>query len=257
MKSTLNSAQKDLYWDTLPALLHAAESPLCLLQFFTFMPISVAIIEDQPVVLAHFSAIIHADPGLSLVATASNGEEGRELIRNVNADIYLVDLGLPDFSGLVLLPEIMRQRPAANAMVISMFDDDKHVIAAIEAGATGYLLKDSDSRNVGDALRELHAGGSPLSPPIAKKLLTLFRDGLRGLPAEPVPAPVEKVTLTERETEVLRQLAIGLAFREIAEALDISSHTVAQHVRNIYKKLAVRSRGKAVYEATKLGLLQK
>src|SRR5438128_1821698 len=83
--------------------------------FFTFMPISVAIIEDQPVVLAHFSAIIQADPGLSLVATASNGEEGRELIRNVSADIYLVDLGLPDFSGLLLLPEIMRRRPAANA----------------------------------------------------------------------------------------------------------------------------------------------
>lgn len=191
------------------------------------------------------------------MATASNGKEGRELIQNVSADIYLVDLGLPDFSGLALLPEISRFRPAANAMVISIFDDDKHVLAAIEAGATGYLLKDSDQRNVGDALRELHAGGSPLSPLIAKKMLTLFRDSLgeRALASE-IPQ-VEKVMLTDRETEVLRQLALGLAFREIADALLISSHTVAQHVRNIYKKLAVRSRGKAVYEATKLGLLQK
>jgi DNA-binding NarL/FixJ family response regulator len=221
------------------------------------MSISVAIIEDQAVVLAHFAAIINADPGLTLVATASNGKEGRELIQNVSADIYLVDLGLPDFSGLALLPEISRFRPAANAMVISIFDDDKHVLAAIEAGATGYLLKDSDQRNVGDALRELHAGGSPLSPLIAKKMLTLFRDSLgeRALASE-IPQ-VEKVMLTDRETEVLRQLALGLAFREIADALLISSHTVAQHVRNIYKKLAVRSRGKAVYEATKLGLLQK
>lgn len=221
------------------------------------MSISVAIIEDQPVVLDHFAAMINADPGLLLVATASTGKQGMELIRAVDADIYLVDLGLPDFSGLILLPEICRRRPASNAMVISVFDDDKHVIAAIESGANGYLLKDSDSRNVGDALRELHAGGSPLSPMIAKKMLTLFRDSRGEETGSPVFSAVEKVLLTERETEVLKQLATGLAFREIAEILDISSHTVAQHVRNIYKKLAVRSRGKAVYEATKLGLLQK
>jgi DNA-binding NarL/FixJ family response regulator len=221
------------------------------------MLISVAIIEDQPIVRSHFEAIINADPGLKLMGSASNGKEGRELIRTVEADIYLVDLGLPDFSGLNLLPEIVRLRPAANAMVISIFDDDKHVIAAIEAGATGYLLKDSDSRNVGDALRELHAGGSPLSPPIAKKVLTLFRNSRTARNVHPVLPAAEKDLLTEREAEVLHQLAAGLAFREIADALEISSHTVAQHVRNIYKKLAVRSRGKAVYEATKLGLLQK
>jgi DNA-binding NarL/FixJ family response regulator len=219
------------------------------------MPISVAIIEDQPLILAHFARIIDADPGLKLVATARSGKEGRELIRNVSADIYLVDLGLPDFSGLVLLPEIMHQRPAANAMVISIFDDDKHVMAAIEAGATGYLLKDSDSRNVGEALRELHGGGSPLSPLIARKVLKLFRGDRVEPCGDAASALVAKVVLTERETEVLRQLETGLAFREIAGALEISSHTVAQHVRNIYKKLAVRSRGKAVYEATKLGLL--
>jgi DNA-binding NarL/FixJ family response regulator len=221
------------------------------------MLISVAIIEDQPVVRAHFEAIIDADPGLNLVGSASNGKEGRELIRTVEADIFLVDLGLPDFSGLILLEEIVRHRPAANAMVISIFDDDKHVIAAIEAGATGYLLKDSDRRNVGDALRELHAGGSPLSPLIAKKVLTLFRESRGERSVQPLLPATEKDLLTDRETEVLRQLATGLAFREIAGALEISSHTVAQHVRNIYKKLAVRSRGKAVYEATKLGLLQK
>lgn len=221
------------------------------------MSISVAIIEDQPVVLDHFAAMINADPGLLLVATASTGKQGMELIQSVDADIYLVDLGLPDFSGLILLPEICRRRPASNAMVISVFDDDKHVIAAIESGANGYLLKDSDSRNVGDALRELHAGGSPLSPMIAKKMLTLFRDSRGEEAVSPVCSAAEKVLLTERETGVLKQLATGLAFREIAEILDISSHTVAQHVRNIYKKLAVRSRGKAVYEATKLGLLQK
>ena len=221
------------------------------------MSISVAIIEDQAVVRDYFAAIIDADPGLVLAATASTGKEGRELIRTVDADIYLVDLGLPDFSGLILLPEICRQRPASNAMVISIFDDDKHVIAAIESGANGYLLKDSDSRDVGEALRELHAGGSPLSPMIAKKVLTMFRDNRSEEAMPAVLFTAEKVALTERETEVLKQLATGLAFREIAEALEISSHTVAQHVRNIYKKLAVRSRGKAVYEATKLGLLQK
>lgn len=220
------------------------------------MPISVAIIEDQAVVRDHFAAIIHADPGLILVATANNGTEGRELIQTIDADIYLVDLGLPDFSGLILLPEICCRRPASNTMVISIFDDDKHVIAAIESGANGYLLKDSDCQDVGVALRELHAGGSPLSPMIARRMLTIFRDSRSDESTLSVVAGVERVLLTERETEVLKQLATGLAFREIAGALEISSHTVAQHVRNIYKKLAVRSRGKAVYEATKLGLLQ-
>ena len=220
------------------------------------MPISVAIIEDHPVFLAHFVGIVNSDPGLALVGTASNGQQGREMIRNVDADIYLVDLGLPDFSGLTLLPEIAVQRPRANTMVISVFDDDVHIIAAIEAGATGYLLKDSDNRNVCDALRELHAGGSPLSPLIAKKVLALFRGRRDRQEAPTLPRTTESDLLTERETEVLHQLATGLAFREIAAALAISSHTVAQHVRNIYKKLAVRSRGKAVYEATKLGILR-
>jgi DNA-binding NarL/FixJ family response regulator len=220
------------------------------------MPISIAIIEDQAVVLNHLAAMIEADPGLVLVGTASNAKTGRDLIHAVAADIYLVDLGLPDVSGLTLLPEIARQRPASSAMVITMFDDDKHIIAAIESGADGYLLKDSDSRNVRDALRELHNGGSPLSPMIAKKVLTLFRGTRAGDAAPSACAAAEQVSLTEREAEVLQQLATGLSFREIADVLAISSHTVAQHVRNIYKKLAVRSRGKAVYEATKLGLLQ-
>jgi DNA-binding NarL/FixJ family response regulator len=221
----------------------------------TLMPISVAIIEDEVVVLNHLVAIIDADPGLVLVGTASNGKKGMDLIQAVHADIYLLDLGLPDFSGLALLPEITRQRPLSNAMVITMFDDDKHVIAAIESGANGYLLKDADTRQVSDALRELHNGGSPLSPMIAKKVLTQFR-GNRVGDAPAACDAAEQVLLTERETEVLAQLATGLSFREIADVLAISSHTVAQHVRNIYKKLAVRSRGKAVYEATKLGLLQ-
>lgn len=221
------------------------------------MPISVAIIEDQPVFLAHFVSIVSSDPGLQLVGTAVNGAEGHELIRKVDADIYLVDLGLPDFSGLALLPEIVQHRPEANAIVISIFDDDAHIIAAIEAGAMGYLLKDSDSRNVGEALREVHAGGSPLSPLIAKKVLNLLRGKAGSRMTAETPLSPNKELLTERETEVLCQLATGLAFREIAGALSISSHTVAQHVRNIYKKLAVRSRGKAVYEATKLGILQK
>ena len=224
---------------------------------WAIMAITVAIIEDHPVFLAYFSGVVTGDPSFNLVGTATNGKQGRELIENIDADIYLVDLGLPDFSGLELLPQIARLRPTANAMVISVFDDDAHIISAIEAGASGYLLKDSDSRSVTDSLRELHAGGSPLSPSIAKKVLTLFRDR-RNRDSTTIrdPGVEKKDLLTERETEVLLQLAAGLAFREIAEALSISSHTVAQHVRNIYRKLAVGSRGKAVYEATKLGIIR-
>lgn len=227
------------------------------------MPITIAVIEDHPVFLAHFTSLIQDHPDFRLVGTATTGKQALNLIRDIDAEIYLLDLGLPDFSGLELLPVIAALRPNANAMVISIFDDDANIVSAIENGATGYLLKDAEPSLIISSLRDLHAGKSPLSPAVAKKILAAFRSRgeirnkeTRVLPASSTRAS-DKEMLTERESQVLRELALGLAFREIAESLSISSHTVAQHVRNIYRKLAVSSRGKAVYEATKLGILRK
>lgn len=224
------------------------------------MPITIAVIEVHPVLLAHFTELIKSDSEFLLVGTALDGRQGRQLVHEVNADIYLLDLALPDMSGLDLLSEITSFRPEANTMIISIFDDELNILSAIERGAAGYLLKNIEPGAFISALHDLHSGASPLSPIVAKKLLHVVRR--RGAEKESHAAsmkglitPVAEM-LTDRESQVLRELALGLGFREIAANLSISSHTVAQHVRNIYRKLGVSSRGRAVYEATKLGILQ-
>jgi len=224
------------------------------------MPITVAVIEVHPVFLAYFADLIKSDPDFLLVGTAVDGRQGRQLVRQVDADIYLLDLDLPDMSGLDLLSEITSFRPRANTMIISFFDDELNILSAIERGAAGYLLKNIKPSTFISSLHDLHGGASPLSPAVAKKLIHVIRKCGAEKEGQPVlmqrlNAPVTE-SLTDRESQVLRELALGLAFREIAANLSISCHTVAQHVRNIYRKLGVSSRGRAVYEATKLGILQ-
>lgn len=139
-----------------------------------------------------------------------------------------------------------------------MFADDEHVLGSIEAGATGYLLKDASAARIAAAIHEVHAGGSPISPSIARRVLARFRGGPAAAavagPAVAV-APAEPSPLSERETELLRLIAKGFSFDAVAEPLSISPHTVVTHVKNIYRKLAVHSRGEAVHEARQMGLL--
>lgn len=224
------------------------------------MPITVAVIEVHPVFLAYFTELIKSDSHFLLVGTAVDGQRGRQLVHQVDADIYLLDLDLPDMNGLDFLSEITSFRAEAKTMIISLFDDELNILSAIERGAAGYVLKNIEPSAFISALHDLHAGASPLSPVVAKKLIHFIRK--RGAEREnqsisvkQLVSPVAEI-LTERESQVLRELALGLAFREIAMNLSISCHTVAQHVRNIYRKLGVSSRGRAVYEATKLGILQ-
>jgi DNA-binding NarL/FixJ family response regulator len=142
-----------------------------------------------------------------------------------------------------------------------MFADDAHVLGSIAAGATGYLLKDAQAPKVAAAIHELRAGGAPISPSIARRVLAAFRlapQGAAAAPAPPAaaaPAPPEPSPLSERETEILRLVAKGFSFEAVGEVLGISPHTVVTHVKKIYRKLAVHSRGEAVYEASQMGLL--
>jgi DNA-binding NarL/FixJ family response regulator len=149
-------------------------------------------------------------------------------------------------------------------LVVTMFGDDAHVVESIEAGATGYLLKDASPERVATSIHEIRAGGAPISPGIARRNLTRFRLTVRLEPAPAAPlqqAPPEPLPdaraspLTPRETELLRLTAKGLTFDSIGELLEISPHTVVSHVKKIYRKLAVHSRSEAVYEASQLGLL--
>lgn len=216
------------------------------------MPTTIAIIEDNQEFLRHLGAVVDASDGLRLLGVAGNGRDGMALIERDRADLYLIDLGLPDMDGVELIRHALRRHPDCDVVVVTVFGDDAHVMASIEAGATGYLLKDSAPAALLDCVRVLREGGAPVSPVIARKILQ--RLGKSAAPAPAAPPP-ERALVTEREIEMLRALAKGLSFNEIGDMYAISPHTVARHVKNIYKKLAVHSRGEAVYEATALGLL--
>jgi len=222
------------------------------------MTLRVLIVEDEPEFLRRFSAAVLSDPRLQLVGAVPTGQAGIELLDLERPDVLLLDLGLPDLRGVEVIRHAAAAHPGCDVLVVTMFGDDAHVVESIEAGATGYLLKDASTERVVASIHELHDGGAPISPGIARRVLTRFRVALKPAPADigaPADTPVSPTPLTPRETELLRLTAKGLPFDEIGQLLGISSHTVVAHVKNIYRKLAVHSRSEAVYEASQLGLL--
>lgn len=209
---------------------------------------SVLVVEDDPAFRNRFCGYVEAAPDLRLGGAAACLAEARRAIEHDVPDVLLTDLGLPDGSGIDLIREVATRHPATGIMVISVFGDEGHVVRSIEAGATGYVLKDSLPDEFVALVRQLRAGGSPISPMIARHLLRRFRSAT---PADRRSDP----GLTAREAEVLTLVAKGFSFAEVARLLEVSPHTITAHVKKIYEKLAVHSRGEAVYEAGRLGLL--
>lgn len=219
---------------------------------------TVLIVEDEPEFRLRFKQIVESEPTLELVGVAANKREAQELIERSRFDVMLIDLGLPDGNGTDLIRQVSAKRPDVDIMVVTVFGDEQHVVSAIEAGATGYILKDSTAADVVSCIRLLRAGGSPVSPVVARSVLRAIRNRMGGTvsntrPGGPSP---ENNPLSQRETEILQLLAKGMSFNEIGEILGISPHTVTAHIKKIYRKLAVHSRGEAVYEATQMGLLR-
>lgn len=210
---------------------------------------SVLVVEDEPEFLRTYCDAISREPEFRLVGQVATLAAAMALARQAIPDVLVVDLGLPDGDGTELIRFASARRPDCDALVVTIFGDDAHVIRAIEAGATGYLLKDSPPSELVRRIRELRAGGSPINPGIARRLLTRMRAPAEHLVSAESP-------LSERETEILRLIAKGLDFADVGGALGISPHTVVTHVKNIYRKLSVHSRGEAVFEATQLGLLK-
>lgn len=209
--------------------------------------ISVAIVDDNEFHRNHLAEAVRSCEGLALAGLANDAESAFGLLRATEVDVLLVDLGLPDRSGLEVIRFARKHRPRTDLMVVTVFTDERHVFRSIEAGATGYLLKDASVAELRAAIFELHAGGSPISPLMARHLL----NRLRPVP----PAGGGKLPLSAREVDVLQVVAKGLSVSETAGVLQLSPMTVATHVKNIYRKLAVNSRTEAVYEAGRLGLL--
>ena len=215
-------------------------------------PTRILVVDDDDAFRESVCAAIARDDAMVLAAQVGNAEGAREAIAGGEFDVALVDLGLPDGNGIDLIREIARTRPDADVMVVTVFGDEAHVLASIEAGATGYLLKRSLNDTLGATVRELRAGGSPISPVIARQLLHRFK---KESPTPSTPAVVDDGGLSEREREVLLFIAKGFTVGEIANMLHLSAHTVATHVKHIYRKLAVHSRTEAVFEAGRMGLL--
>jgi len=211
---------------------------------------SILIVEDEPEFLRMYCDAIAGEPSFDLVGAVATLGDALALAEKAVPDVLVVDLGLPDGSGTELIRRACQLRPDCDVLVVTVFGDDRHVLDAIAAGATGYILKDSPAAELLRCIRELRAGGSPISPSIARRLLARMRG--------PEPDQVQTRQdnpLTEREADILRLVAKGLSFADVGSVLGISAHTVVAHVKNIYRKLSVHSRGEAVFEAGQMGLL--
>lgn len=211
-------------------------------------PIRILIVEDDPAFRQRFAEIVASHHAFRLVGAAGSCAEALAVLRREAVDVLLCDLGLPDGDGADVVREARRLHPGLDAMVVTIFGDEPHVMRSLRAGATGYLLKDSLPEDFIATITLLHDGGSPIHPTIARRVLQQFA----GDPEQPVRP---EVSLTLREQEVLSLVSKGYRGPEIAGLLDISHHTVSSHIKNIYKKLEVTSRGEAVYEASRLRLL--
>jgi DNA-binding NarL/FixJ family response regulator len=208
---------------------------------------SVLIVEDDLRLRASLAQAIRSALDLTLVGEADDLPEGLRLLDAVQPDVLLVDIGLPSGSGLELILHAAKQSPHCDIMVITVFAEEHVVLDCIEAGATGYLLKGSSPQDIAAQIRSLVAGGSPISPTIARRLLRRFT-GQRNS-ADNAP------TLSAQEQAVLSMSAKGYSYDEIARLLTLSRHTVETYVKRIYRKLQVHSKTAAVYEARKLGLV--
>lgn len=215
------------------------------------MTVGVLIVEDDAKFRAAFADAVESAPDMHLLGAAPNGRQGIEMLDRHAPDVLLVDLGLPDVHGLEVIRHAAATLPDCDVMVVTVFGDEKHVLESIETGATGYLLKDSLPEDFIEQIRLLRAGGSPISPIIARQLLERFQ---RAAPVvrrtEPAPE------LSDRERSVLGLVTKGFTYDEIAGLLGVSKNTVTTYVRRIYRKLQVGSKTEAVYEARKLGLLR-
>ncbi len=242
----------------------------------------VVLVEDNQQNRLFLEDCVHAHRQLRLAASFATLAPAQAWFCEHDADLLLVDLGLPDGSGLTLMREVHQRWPACDMLVVSMFGDEENVVASIEAGAVGYVHKDDDAADIAETMLAVKQGASPISPMIARHLLRRMQ------PAATAPPPVvldvrgagsalaasqaaaalaepggegeegegaQIVSLTRREQEVLEHIARGFSYAEIARLQGITVHTVQTYIKKLYGKLAVHSRSEAVFEANRLGLL--
>jgi DNA-binding NarL/FixJ family response regulator len=200
--------------------------------------INVAIVEDEDEVREGLALLINGSEGFRCVLTYANAESALPGILESKPDVVLMDINLPGMSGIECIRKLKLRQPDLPTMMLTVYDDDEKIFESLKSGASGYLLKTTRPSKLLEAIQELYYGGSPMSSRIARKVVETFQ--AMG------PSAKETENLSRRELEVLSYLAKGYRYREIAETLFISIETVRTHLRNIYEKLHVRSRGEAV-----------
>ncbi len=204
------------------------------------MPIKVSIVEDLVEVRTGLAELVSSDKELLLMENFENAESAIEKLPALAPDIVIMDINLPGMSGIECIKIIKQKCPDTQFMMFTVYETDEKVLQALQAGASGYLLKRTEPKRILESIKELSQGGSPMSSNIARKLVNIFFHE---------KANTKKEILSDRENEVLQLLADGLLYKEIAERLHIGHGTVRQHIHNIYEKLHVQNRTEALNKA--------
>jgi NarL family two-component system response regulator LiaR len=216
--------------------------------------IRVLLVDDHALVRQGLRMFIDMQSDMEVVGEGATGLEAVELVNRLNPDVILLDLVMPEMDGVEATRKILTNSPHARVLILTSFGEDDKVFPAIRAGAHGYLLKDIQPRDLVQAVRETYQGKAQLHPDVARRLMTAFTGEAPVQAAKPAALPKELQELTEREREVLEQIARGLTNREIAEKMVISEKTVKTHVSNLLNKLGLEDRTRAAIWALKHGL---
>lgn len=207
----------------------------------------IVIVEDDRLLRENLSILLAGEPGVTVAGAFGSAEDTLTDLSEIEFDIVLVDLDLPGMNGVELIRRIRRFHPDSDIMVHTIFEDRESVFSALKAGATGYILKGSTPRVLVESLESLHNGGAPMSPKIARKVIHEFQSQEQGSPEDRI--------LSSREKSVVKGLEQGMSYKEIADRLCISPHTVHTHIKNIYEKLQVKDRPSALLKARKRGII--
>lgn len=213
--------------------------------------VRVLLLEDSSAVAIRIEQIIAEWEQAELVGSCSTLQEALSALKESSIDLLIADLKLPDGHGSEAIHFLRQQQPNAQSIVLSALSDRNTVVKAIQAGAAGYILKDDDQLEIVQSCQEILDGKSPMSTSIARQIIEILQSNNFTSPH----ADIKESPLTSRETEVLSVISKGYSYRETAKLLDVSEQTIPVHIRNIYRKLEVKNRTSAVFEARKSGLI--
>jgi DNA-binding NarL/FixJ family response regulator len=210
---------------------------------------TILLLEDLPEIRAWLrKLVLQVFPGAQ-ISESARVHDALSLVSALKFDLALIDLGLPDGSGVDVVTKLRETQADAQSVVVTIHDDDEHLFPALQAGAFGYILKEQPRELIAEQLQRISQGEPPLSPSIARRVMAHF-----SAKAKPQTSLLPHVSLTDRESEVLLRVAKGYTLPEIGVQLGLSRHTIADYVKQIYRKLNVSSRAEAALEAQRLGL---